>query len=106
MYDSAATRQLNDEFRKSMTGGRVVITRGVLALPDPGDILKRIKDFDDFNPDNDPYGEHDFGDVKHADQQIFWKIDYYDLDLEHGSPDPADTSVTTRLMTILLATEY
>jgi hypothetical protein len=106
MYDSAVTRQLNDEFRKSMTGGRVVITRGVLALPDLDDILNRVREFCEFNNDNDVHREHDFGALMHADQQIFWKLDYYDLDLQQGSIDPADTSVTTRVLTIMLAGEY
>ena len=31
---SAKIRALNDRFRKSLTGGRVVMTRAVSALPD------------------------------------------------------------------------
>ena len=59
-----------------------------------------------FNADNDPYGEHDFGIVKHGGESIYFKIEYYDKDLEFGSEDPADPDQTTRVMTIMLACEY
>ncbi|MEQ8826157.1 MAG: DUF3768 domain-containing protein, partial [Parvibaculum sp.] len=62
--------------------------------------------FDDFTPDNDPHGEHDFGSVRIDENAIFWKIDYYDRSMEAGSPDPADPEVTTRVLTIMLADEY
>lgn len=53
------------------------------------------------------YGEHDFGviDIEGA-PKVFWKIDYYSRDLTEGPPDPADPGVTTRLLTIFLASEY
>jgi len=41
-----------------------------------------------------------------GDQRIWFKIDLYDKDLQYGSPDPADPDVTTRVMTILLPSEY
>jgi hypothetical protein len=65
-----------------------------------------VQEFSDFNEGNDPHRERDFGAFMHHDQQIFWKIDAYDLDLQFGSPDPSDPAVTTRVLTILLASEY
>ena len=106
MCDAAKVRALNDEFRQSLNGGRVVATRGILALPDLHIIIRRVQEFADFTEDNDPYHEHDFGFFTYDDQQVFWKIDAYDLDLQFGSPDPADSSVTTRVMTVMLAEEY
>ena len=62
--------------------------------------------FDAFTPDNDPYGEHNFGSITLEDTTFFWKIDYYDLDLHMHSPDPSDETVTARVLTIMLAEEY
>jgi hypothetical protein len=92
--------------------GRLVQTRGINALPDhiKSAIRQRVEMFDNFTPDNDPYGEHDFGaftfDHEGESLRIFWKIDYYALDLLHGSEDPADPAQTTRVLTIMLAEEY
>ncbi len=62
--------------------------------------------FDAFTPDNDPYGEHDFGSFKLEGVLVYWKIDYYDLTLKTGSDNPADEAVTARILTIFLASEY
>jgi hypothetical protein len=55
---------------------------------------------------NDPHREHDFGNFEVAGWKFFWKIDYYDANVEFGSEDPADPKITTRVLTIMLATEY
>jgi hypothetical protein len=70
------------------------------------DALMRVQSFSDFNADNDPHGEHDFGSFELADEKFFWKIDYYDRDMMFGSEDPADPEKTTRVLTIMLAEEY
>lgn len=64
-----------------------------------------VQRFDSF-AQNDPHGEHDFGAFELAGQRLFFKIDYYDLDLSHGSDDPANPDVTRRIITIMLASEY
>src|SRR5687767_9334010 len=101
-------RDLNDAFRTTFTGGRVVITAGVDALPTnvKATAIRKVATFSDFSEDNDPYGEHDFGSFKLAGRTVFWKIDYYDQAMCGGSPDPADPQQTCRVMTILLAEEY
>ena len=85
---------------------RVIITEGVQALDNVDTVLRQVQLFDAFTPDNDPYGEHDFGAIRYQGQTIFWKIDYYDLDLHMHSPDPSNETVTARVLTIMLAEEY
>ena len=62
--------------------------------------------FTTFDAGNDPHGEHDFGALAFGAERYFWKIDYYDADLTFASPDPADPTVTRRVMTIMRADEY
>jgi len=101
--------QLNDRLRTTFLGGEIVMTLGVAGLDEAKrvQILRHVQRFDAFAEDNDPYGEHDFGAIDLPDiEKVFWKIDYYDLDLEFGSEDPADPMVTRRVLTIMLASEY
>ncbi len=101
-------RELNDRFRTTMTGGQVLMTAGVDALPSDvkAMVIRRVATFSEFTPDNDPHREHDFGSFEIAGRKIFWKIDYYDAEMAFGSEDPADPSKTTRVLTIMLASEY
>jgi hypothetical protein len=101
-------RQLNDETRVHLSDGLILATPGISALPadDQAAILRRVCEFDDFDAENDPYGEHDFGAFDHKGDRIFWKIDCHDLQMKGGSPDPADPRVTKRVLTIMLAGEY
>lgn len=46
--------------------------------------------------------ERNRGELLVAGEIVRFKIDYYDLSLEWGSEDPADPSVTTRVMKIML----
>jgi Protein of unknown function (DUF3768) len=105
---SERIRELNDKFRRKLRDGNVLVTAGVDALgPERVQaILKRVTEFNAFTPDNDPYGEHDFGNFEDGGERSFWKIDYYDQDLEHGSEDPADPTRTCRMLTVMLASEY
>jgi hypothetical protein len=101
-------RDLNDAFRSSLDGGRCLFTAGVsdLGIPFSTAALAAARSFCNFNPDNDPYGEHDFGSFEIGEHRLFWKIDYYDQTLGFGSNDPADPSQTKRVLTIMLADEY
>ena len=101
-------RSLNDAFRQTFTGGHVLTTQGVLKLDQASyvTLLDRVRRYDDFDADSDPYGEHDFGVIDHEGRRIFWKIDYYDPTYRQGSKDPADTAATGRVLTIMLAEEW
>ena len=101
-------RVLNDNFRSTFIGGQVLLTVGVSELPMDvkAKALLSVKEFNTFTRDNDPYGEHDFGFFEIAGDTFYWKIDYYDSACEHGSEDPSDPEKTTRVLTIMLASEY
>ena len=84
------------------------MTRGVAALgTDLAErILHAVMLHESFTDDSDPYREHDFGSVNVGEHTAFFKIEYFALDMLHGSPDPSDPSVTERVLTIMLAEEY
>ncbi len=100
--------QLNDTLRKTGTGGTVMVTQGVISLPgfDAGVLAASLAVYDAFDPDNDPHGERDFGDLTLFGTSLLWKIDYYDANLEFGSDDPANSSVTQRVLTVMRADEW
>jgi len=99
---------LNDQLRRFRIGGRIMITRGVVAEGEQflTTALLMIAAFNDFNESNDPYGEHDFGAVSIGSQQVFWKIDYYDQSLTSEAVDPASEHGCVRVLTVMLAEEY
>jgi len=106
--NTARIRELNDLFRSSFIGGRVLITEGI---QDRGQAfesacVEAVQTFRDFSAENDPHHEHDFGRVVIEGTNVFWKIDYYAPDMCHGSENPADLAQTTRVLTIMLASEY
>lgn len=105
---ATAIRKLNDQLRADFISGIVVLTVGVrqLATATLAEVLVAVRDFDGFDTDNDPHDEHDFGAVEVNGHRVFWKIDYYDKRLQAGSADPSSPNATTRVLTIMLATEY
>ena len=72
---NAKIAKINDEFRRVET---MSVSQGVFNLQDVLGLIRAVRDYTDFNEDNDPYGEHDFGSLEWENQKIFWKIDYYD----------------------------
>jgi ABC-type nitrate/sulfonate/bicarbonate transport system substrate-binding protein len=105
---TARIRALNDQLRQNFAEGVAVMTPGVAALGAEAveRIVKTIALFDDFCHANDPHEEHDFGAFDVDGRTIMFKIDYFDRELSMHSPDPADPSVTQRVITIMLAEEY
>ena len=91
----------NDQLRQSIPfisrPNLLVVTRGINSLPvqDQVEIMERVRDFNDFTPDNDPYSQHDFGSFMHNGEKIFWKIDDY-----------AGNEGYNLVLTILFADEY
>ena len=104
-------KELNDSFRKDFRGhrGNFVVTRGVVDLGQEAfaDIMCLVQGLDNFTPDNDPHGEHDFGSFMYEAHRIFWKIDYYsDETCLWGSEAPHDPAKSYRVLTVMLAEEY
>ena len=108
----------NDWLREHITSpgtNRVVMTIGIAALIGDvalfrgfrkrAELLRAVRDFETFNRDNDPYGEHDMGSFEFEDTPCLWKIDYYNLDLSAGSEDATDPFKTVRVLTIMRADE-
>lgn len=118
-------RRLNDAARSRPGMASIAnVTIGFQSLSDADRFaaLAQIVSFTQFDGDNDPYGEHDFGaiyrlasgawtQVRPGDEKtiaatVFWKLDYYDNSLTFGSDAPWDAQRTKRVLTIMLASEY
>ena len=96
-----ATRQANDRFRRTLSGGAVLMTAGIVALGAEAQrrIIEAVHAFDDFDPD-DPFDSHDLGDFEievgdpgtgYARQLIFFRIDRH---------------ATGRVLSLMLASEW
>ena len=91
----------NDKLRKAIPiiskPNIFVVTRGIANLPaeEQAQIIQKVKDFNNFNEENNPYGEHDFGSFMHNDRKIFWKIDDY-----------AGSEGFNLVLTVMFADEY
>ena len=108
MAPAERIRELNDELRKTGIGGKTYMTRGIIAKG--ADFIAKaqaaVRAFSGFDGDNDPWQEHDFASLEVDGETVMFKIDYYDQNMEYGSPDPSDARVTERVMTIMLAGDY
>ena len=120
----ARIARLNDRARQAMGLACVAVaTEGFRAMPqaEQSRVRELIETYDGFTPGKDPYGERDFGAIyqardgrwtclpptaRDAVETVFWKIDAYGRDLRFGGEDPANPSVTRRVLTIMLANEY
>lgn len=106
--------QLNDRCRQGLDRtAQIVVTRNCLArLAPSGDkvdeivaqaeIMQAVRQaiFDPHSP------ERDIAAVTVRETKLFFKIDYYDSNVEYGSEDPADAAMTTRVLTIMLPEDY
>ena len=93
---------LNDVFRKAGFG--VMTTPGVRGLYDLSGLISAVCRYNNFDEDNDPYGEHDFGTIYWQGKKVFFKIDYYDESLTYYG-DPLSRECR-RILTVMLAEEY
>ncbi|SRR5579884_2883794 len=105
--------RFNDEARKTapvITGptmvsrNGIVLTERIQAHPDNAAIVQAVRDYDNFTPDNDRYGEHNLGVFDWQNERVLWRIDCYDQQLQ-GWGDPL-SSDCRRVLTVMLAGEY
>lgn len=104
----AEIRRLNEQFRTTFHGGKILLTASVAALPDmaKASALEKVATFKAFNEENDPHQERDYGSFDHCDREFWFKIDYYNLTMDTASEDPADPEKTKRIMTVGLAQDW
>ena len=107
---AARIAHLNDAFRRTMgaMGGRVACKRAgspPCRLPTRPPFTRRWRPSTPSPPTTTPTANMTSARL-HTGEQIFWKIDYYDANLEYGSDDPSRPEVTTRVLTIMFAREY
>lgn len=111
--------QQNDAFRKALCLGvtldqpllgRAVVTHAVNIEGE--EFIRRaiaaVGTFEDFTPDNDPDGRHDFGAFDIDNTRLFWKIDLFEAGSQYrwGAERPDDPQQTERVLTIMLASDW
>lgn len=104
----ARIRELNDNFRNSFRGGQILLSASIAELPNVAKVavLRLVADFTDFNEENDPAQEHDYGSFDYCNCEVWWKIDPYNLTMDAASEDPADPEKTKRIMLIGCASDW
>lgn len=117
--DPAIIAAQNDAFRKlaclglspdQPLPGRMHVTRSLIEAGDSfmAEAVKLTGEFDDFAPENDPSGWHDFGAIEVQGEIVFWKIDLYeaDSDFSYGAETPENPETTLRVLTIMMARDW
>jgi len=90
MDQTAKIRALNAALRTLTGSGRIFVTAGIAAFS-PEQQARLCTACTPSMPSRrttTPHREHDFGSFDYAGATIFWKIDYYDRDLNNGRPIP------------------
>jgi hypothetical protein len=105
--------RLNDRARLGLDRtARVVFTRSCLAaFGDPDGIervliqaaLVKAMRTSTFSKDSP---ERDLGIMDVRGTVVWVKIDYFDPNLEFGSENPADANITTRVLTVMLPSDW
>ena len=109
-----AIARLNDRARLGYDrSARIVITRTCLETFCSGDTASQIlgqaallQVMRKHEFVNDAHGERDFGEFQFRGRRVWFKFDYFDLDLAYGSDDPTDASKTRRVITIMFPEDY
>ncbi len=100
-------RSLNDAFRLSFTATELYCSPGIIAfsLHQQGQILERVRNYRNFNEENDPDKLHNRGSFDFEGQTILWEIYCTDQNQQNEASDPACLKLTRRHMMILIENE-
>lgn len=86
---------------------RISITDGIKQLNNWMKIAVFVKTFQNFDKENDPYNEHDFGSIVVDNVKIYFKVDLYEDNWSYGwDREEKPIEDCQRLLTIFLASEY
>ena len=107
----ASIGRLNDRCRHGLDRtARIMVTRSCLDTFASGDgameivvqarLYAAIRHHVFADADSDA-AERDRGNFEFEGTTVYFKIDYYDAALEYGSADPANASITRRVLTIM-----
>jgi hypothetical protein len=94
-------RALNDAFRSTFTGGRIILAPELRSLDynTRRTLLSEIRAYDAFE-ESDPHRDHEFGTVCAGGNRFNWLIIYYDETYERAAQNPADETTTRRVLSV------
>jgi hypothetical protein len=102
--------ECNDRLRISLDQrlGAIMLSHAVAAthLAVQMSVREAVKTFSAFTPENDPNGEHDFGEFEVGEERFCWKIDYRESGVAIWRDATADPERRLRTLTIMFADEY
>ena len=116
----AALRARNDQFRRTLTGGSLMLSAGIVALgaANQARIIAAVRGFTGFNTDfeiGDPFDDHSIGDIEVEVEEpgihrwpelIFFRIDDLAHPVTGAGASPAPASGTSLVLTLMLASEW
>ena len=118
--DSAALRARNDQFRRTLTGGSLLLSSGVVTLgaANQARIIAAVRGFTGFDDDfkiGDPFDDHSIGDIEVEVEEpgihrwpelIFFRINDLGRLATRAGSSPAPASGTALVLTLMLASEW
>ena len=124
----AALRARNDRFRRTLTGGSLMLSAGVvleaclqhdaLGAANQARIIAAVRGFTGFDDDftiGDPFDDHSIGDLEVEVEEpgihrwpelIFFRIDDLGRPATGAGSSPAPASGTAMVLTLMLASEW
>ena len=116
----AALRARNDRFRRTLTGGSLMLSAGIVALgaANQARIIAAARGFTGFDDDyeiGDPFDDHSIGDIEVEVEEpgihrwpelIFFRIDDLARPATGADSSPAPASGTALVLTLMLASEW